>query len=156
FRNKSSNEVALPHPESGQNNHRNKEKTSGRGVLREVFKRTVNVSDDWNGEDDVSPAKKRPFGGFRHDRAIPSALGLLVRLRRPIGLFNVELLGILSVQPLPTFKLHRIGASDAGDGCSAEQVIQHVETNVPARSAPRDKAAVDVVPKRQACAAFNS
>src|SRR5439155_12906369 len=49
--------------------------------------------------------------------------------------------------------LHRVAASDADHGSSAEKAIQNIETNVPARGAPRDEAAIDVVPQRQARAA---
>src|SRR5260370_34105219 len=65
---------------------------------------------------------------------------------------TTELLGILSAQPLPA-ELHRLTTSDAADGCSAEKAIQNIESNVPARGAPRDEAAIDVVPQRQARAA---
>src|SRR5215469_11057473 len=78
---------------------------------------------------------------------------LLSRLTRPVGLFNTELLGILRVQPLPTAQIHRLSTSDAADGSSAEKVIQHVETDMPARGPPRNKAAIDAVPQGQACAA---
>src|SRR5215469_2731579 len=33
---------------------------------------------------------------------------LLSRLRRPVGCFNTELLGVLRVQPLPTAELHGV------------------------------------------------
>src|SRR6266480_6282934 len=55
---------------------------------------------------------------------------LLRRLRRPVGLLNTELLGVLPVQPLPA-ELHRLATNDAADGSSAEKVIQNIETNVP-------------------------
>src|SRR5438552_10823330 len=78
---------------------------------------------------------------------------LLSRLRRPVGRFNTELLGVLRVQPLPAAELHRLTTNNAADGSSAEKAIQNIETNVPARGAPRDEAAIDVVPQRQARAA---
>ena len=56
---------------------------------------------------------------------------LLSRLRRPVGRFNTELLGVLRVQPLPAAELHRLATNDAADGSSAEKVIQNIETNVP-------------------------
>src|SRR5206468_6311438 len=55
---------------------------------------------------------------------------LLTRLRRPVGRFNTELLCVLGVQSLPAAELHGLGADDAADGSSAEQVIQNIETNV--------------------------
>ena len=75
------------------------------------------------------------------------------RLRRPVGRFNTELLGVLGVQPLPAAELHRLAADDASNGSSAEKAIQNIETDVPAGSDPRDEAAIDVVPQRQARAA---
>src|SRR5438876_10314335 len=60
---------------------------------------------------------------------------LLSRLRRPVGRFNPELPGVLRVEPLPA-ELHRLATNDASDGSSAEQVIQNIETNVPAGSTP--------------------
>ena len=65
------------------------------------------------------------------------------RLRRPVGCFNTELLGVLRVQPLPA-ELHGLGANDAADGSSAEKAIQNIETNVPPGSTHRDEAAIDV------------
>jgi hypothetical protein len=47
----------------------------------------------------------------------------LSRLRRPVGRFNTELLGVLRVQPLPA-ELHRLASNDAADGSSAEKPIQ--------------------------------
>src|SRR5579863_418274 len=78
---------------------------------------------------------------------------LLSRPRRPVGRFNTELLGVLRVQPLPAAKLHRLTTNDGADRCSAEKAIQNIETNVPARGAPRDEAAIDAVPQRQTRAA---
>jgi hypothetical protein len=60
---------------------------------------------------------------------------LLSRLRRPVGRFDTELLGVLRVQPLPAAELHGVGADHAADGSSAEKAIQNIETNVPPGSA---------------------
>src|SRR5229473_3214815 len=73
---------------------------------------------------------------------------LLSRLRRPVGCFNPELLGVLRIQPLPV-ELHRLGADNASDGSSAEKVIQNIETDVPSGSAHCDEAVTDVGPQRQ-------
>src|SRR4249920_3541905 len=78
---------------------------------------------------------------------------LLSRPRRPVGRFNTELLGVLRVQSLPAVELHRLTTNDGADGGSAEKAIQNIETNVPARGAPRDEAAIDAMPQRQARAA---
>src|SRR5262249_54439366 len=64
-----------------------------------------------------------------------------------------ELLCVLGVQSLPTSELHRLATNDAADRSSAEKTIQHVDTDVPPRGTHRDKAAIDVGPERQACAA---
>src|SRR5439155_4447044 len=77
---------------------------------------------------------------------------LLSRLRRPVGRFNTELLGVLGVQSLPA-ELHGLGADDASNRLTREQPLKDVEADVPARGAPRDEAAIDVVPERQARAA---
>src|SRR5579863_8470925 len=63
------------------------------------------------------------------------------------GLSDTELPGVLRVQPLPAVEPHRIGANRAADGSSGEQAIQNIERNVPARGAPRNKTAIDVVPQ---------
>src|SRR5436305_779310 len=75
---------------------------------------------------------------------------LLSRLRRPVGRFDTELLSVLGDQSLPAAELHRLTTNDAADGSSAEKAIQNIEANVPTRGAPRDEAAIDVVPEREA------
>src|SRR5579864_2552310 len=87
------------------------------------------------------------------DRAPRTRLRLLIRLRRPVGGFDTELLGVLRVQPLPAAELYGLGADEAADGSSAEKAIQNVETNMPPGSAHGDEAATDVGPQRQARAA---
>src|SRR5215472_18691831 len=57
---------------------------------------------------------------------------LASRLRRPVGHFRAELLGVLRHQPLPAVELHGLCASEAADGASAQKPIQNIETNVPA------------------------
>src|SRR5256885_1349479 len=69
--------------------------------------------------------------------------------------FNAELLCILRAQSLPVAELHRVGTNHAAEGGSAEQVIQHIEANVPPGSTHRDVAAIDVDPQCQARAATN-
>src|SRR5256714_13376116 len=66
---------------------------------------------------------------------------------------NAELLCVLRAQSLPVAELHRVGTNHAAEGGSAEQVIQHVEANVPPGSTHRDVAAVDGGPPRQGRAA---
>src|SRR5581483_292534 len=77
----------------------------------------------------------------------------LLSLLRPVGSFNTKLSGVLGVQPLPAAEFHGFGTDDASDGSPAEKTIQNIETDVPPRGAPGDKAAIDFVPQRQARAA---
>ena len=58
--------MALPHPQSRQDNYRKGDKPNNRGVVRKLFERTINVTDYWNAEDEVNPAKNRTFGGISH------------------------------------------------------------------------------------------
>src|SRR6185503_11795746 len=69
---------------------------------------------------------------------------LLSRWRRPVGGLDAELLAVLGVQPLPAADLHRLGTHDAAEGRSAEQMIQHIEAQMPPGGSHRDEAAVDV------------
>src|SRR5215467_7273165 len=91
----------------------------------------------------------RPFSSLTIPQAFPLFIGergwcivlhpldsrLSSRLRRPVGRFNTELPGVLRVEPLPA-ELHRLATNDAANGSYAEQVIQDIETNVPAGSTP--------------------
>src|SRR3954454_4524101 len=72
---------------------------------------------------------------------------------RQSRIFNTKLSGVFRGQSLPPVKFDRLGTRDTANGSSTEKAIQNIETNVPARGAPRDEAAIDVVPQRQACAA---
>src|SRR3954451_12636638 len=82
--------------------------------------------------------------------------GILSRLRPRVGRFSAELLCVLRSQSLPAAELHCLRACDAADGGSAKEAIQHVQSNVPARGAPRDEATVDLMPQGQARAAVGS
>ena len=66
-----SNDMALPHPQSRKNHYRKEDKPNSRGVIWNLFKRTINVADYRNGKDDVDPAKNRAFGGLIHDWCDP-------------------------------------------------------------------------------------
>src|SRR5262249_7696831 len=74
------------------------------------------------------------LGGTRRpsleNQAIHLDSRLLSRLRRPVGRFNTELLGVLRIEPRPT-ELHRLATNDAADGSSAEKLVQNIQTNVP-------------------------
>src|SRR5438067_12635483 len=54
---------------------------------------------------------------------------------------------------MPAAELHGLGADDASNGPTGEKPRQHIETDVPARSAHRYESTVDVVPKREPSAA---
>src|SRR5438876_9684539 len=75
------------------------------------------------------------------------------RARGPTGGLNAELLCVLGVQSLPAAELHGLGADDASNGSTGEKPLQHIEADVPARSAHRYESTVDVVPKREPSAA---
>src|SRR5258708_3029363 len=67
LRNKSSKDMAFPHPKSRKDNYRHEDKPSSGGVVWDLFKRTINIAEYRNGQDDVNPAKNRTFGSFFHD-----------------------------------------------------------------------------------------
>src|SRR3954468_19566123 len=71
-------------------------------------------------------------------------------LGRPTGALDTQLLCVLGGQSLPAAELHGITAGDASDRLTREQPIQHIEADVPARGAPRDETAIDVVPEGEA------
>src|SRR5258705_1629411 len=66
FRNKSSKDMAFPHPKSRKDHYRKEDKPNSGGVVWNFFKRTINVTDYRNANDDVNPAKNRTFGGIIH------------------------------------------------------------------------------------------
>src|SRR5262245_34203715 len=71
----------------------------------------------------------------------------------PTGGLNAELLGVLGGQSLPAAELHRLSADEASNRLSRKEPLKDAEADVPARGAPRDEAAIDVVPEREARAA---
>jgi len=76
------------------------------------------------------PQKTMPEADRAHLQVLRHRSRLLSRLRRAVGRFDTELLGVLGVEPTPT-ELHRLTTNDAADGSSAENTIQNIETNVP-------------------------
>jgi len=70
LRNKSSKDVAFPHPKSRKEHDRNDDKPNTGGVFWKFFKRTINITEYRNAKDDVNPAKNRTFGGIFHDYLI--------------------------------------------------------------------------------------
>src|SRR5882672_9919910 len=71
FRNKSSNDMAFPHPQSRKDHYRKEDKPSCGGIVRKFFKRTIDIAEYRNGKDDVNPAKNRTLGGIFHDWCDP-------------------------------------------------------------------------------------
>src|SRR5262245_23563104 len=69
---------------------------------------------------------------------------------RPPGGVDAELLCVLGVQALPAAERHGLGADDASNRLTREESLEDIEADVPARGAPRDEPAIDVVPEREA------
>jgi len=67
LRNKSSKDMAFPHPKSRKEHYRNDDKPNTGGVLWNFFKRTINITEYRNAKDDVNPAKNRTFAAIFHD-----------------------------------------------------------------------------------------
>src|SRR5579864_9030142 len=67
FRNQSSKNMAFPHPQSRKHKCRDEDKPSSRGIVWNLVKRTVDVTDYRNGKDEVNPANNRTFGGIFHE-----------------------------------------------------------------------------------------
>lgn len=67
FRNKSSQGLAFPHQKSCQDNDRKVEISKKRGVWLNHLRRTINITDQREAEENVNPAKNRTFGVWVHD-----------------------------------------------------------------------------------------
>src|SRR5271155_5358121 len=76
FSKSSSKEVALPHPKSRKDHYREKDEPRRGRVVWKVFKRTINITEYRNAEDDVNPANNRTYNALVHDRSL-SMLALL-------------------------------------------------------------------------------
>lgn len=59
--------MAFPHPKSGKDNDRDRDKPNHGGVIRKFLKRTINITGYRNPKEDVNRAKNRTFGGIIHD-----------------------------------------------------------------------------------------
>ena len=59
--------MAFPHPQSGKNKNRNKDKPDEWGVVWNLIKRTIDVAKYRNTEDQVNAANDGASGGFLHD-----------------------------------------------------------------------------------------
>src|SRR5882757_4367596 len=80
FRKQPPNPVAFPHPQSRKNHYRNEEIPCRPGVVRNLFKRTINIADYRNAKDDVNPAKNPTFGALTHDWLLHGLAILLFRV----------------------------------------------------------------------------
>src|SRR5437660_788457 len=67
LRNKSSEDMAFPHPQSRKDHYRKEDKPSCGGIVWKFVKRTINITEYRNGKDNVNPAKDRTFGDIFHD-----------------------------------------------------------------------------------------
>src|SRR5579859_3724545 len=65
------------------------------------------------------------------------------------GVVRAELLCIPGGQLLKAADLHGFGTDDAAEGLTGKEPVEDVEADVPARGAPRDVAAIDVLPERE-------
>ena len=61
--------MAFPHPKSRKHHYRKEDEPNSRGVIWYLVKRTINITDYRNADDDVNPANNRTFGGLFHDWA---------------------------------------------------------------------------------------
>ena len=66
-RNKSSKDMAFPHPQSRKDHCRKEDKPSCRGIVWKFFKWTINITEYRNGKDDVNPTKNRTLSALVHD-----------------------------------------------------------------------------------------
>ena len=59
--------MAFPHPQPGNDHYRQEDKPGREGIAWKFFKRTIDITEYRNAEDDVNPAENRTLGGFSHD-----------------------------------------------------------------------------------------
>src|SRR5262245_2814484 len=58
--------MAFPHPKPRKDHYWQEHIPGCGGIVRKAFKRTIDITDNRNGKDDVNPAKNRTFGSFLH------------------------------------------------------------------------------------------
>lgn len=58
--------MAFPHPKARNHNYGQEDKPRSRGVLRKLFKGTVNITNNRNPKDDVDTAKDGTLGVVIH------------------------------------------------------------------------------------------
>jgi hypothetical protein len=49
--------MAFPHPKSREDKYRDEDKPSNGGIVWNLVKRTINITEYWNAKNDVNPAK---------------------------------------------------------------------------------------------------
>lgn len=69
--------MALPHPQTGKDHCRYEDEPSAKGILRNFVKRTIDIADYWDAEDEVNPANNRTFGGVFHGSFMLHGSGLV-------------------------------------------------------------------------------
>ena len=69
--------MAFPHPQSRKDHNRKEDVPSCGGVVWKFFKRTVDITEFWYGNDDVNPAKNRTLGDIFHDEFVLLTMGAL-------------------------------------------------------------------------------
>jgi len=63
--------MALPHPQSRNYYYRNENKPNNGGVLWNLFKRAVNITEYRNAENDVNPTKNHAYEALSHGHSNP-------------------------------------------------------------------------------------
>src|SRR5881275_922734 len=79
----------------------------------------------------------------------------LAALCGELFVLTFKLFCVFSHQPLPARGFHDVGAEDASNRRSCQEMIKHFEADVPSRSPPGYEATIDVRPQRQARAGRN-
>ena len=59
--------MALPHPQSRKDHYRKEDKPGRESIVRKFFKRTVDIAEYRNTEDNVNPAKNQTLGALVHE-----------------------------------------------------------------------------------------
>ncbi len=83
FRDKSPEDMALPHPQSRKDKYRNEDKPDSGSKVWNFFKRTINISEYRNAKDDVNPTDDRPFRCITH-RLIPCRREFAASIFQPL------------------------------------------------------------------------
>jgi len=67
--------MAFPHPKSCKRNYWNRDISNNWSAVGKFLKRTINITDYRNGEDEVNPSKDGTFDGFFHDWFVNLSIG---------------------------------------------------------------------------------